>query len=522
MLALVLALVIAAGAAASPAPKPPKPPTGKGGRPSIPYTSTTSYAADSLLGRAQANPMQQFDVIVQTSSRTLQHSVARWSDENGNVRRQFNLIDGVAVKLPGWAVLYLAENQLGRMTVTEDTRLTVTGSSAGWQDSVKARPLWPAGGSAAPQGPAIAIVDSGIEDAKAANFGTRIVAHVDFSGDGKKGDPEGHGTMVAGIAAGAPNPVTDGGVAQRAPLVDVRVADSEGEAITSNIIAGLDWVLANKDQYNIRVVNLSLAGATEASFLYDPLDQAVEKLWLNGIAVVAAAGNNGLPNGPAKLAAPGNDPFIITVGALDSNGTTATSDDVRAPWSAYGYTADGFAKPELTAPGRFMVMPVPTGAYIPSMVPDRRVGPGFMWMSGTSFAAPVAAGAAAQILAAHPDWKPDAVKGALMAAATPLATGEPGVGIGEVNVAGAAALATAPNPNEGLDAFVGIDPDTGLRIFSSSSWATVVRTSSNWTSSNWTSSNWTSSNWTSSNWTSSNWTSSNWTSSNWTSSNWVD
>ena len=93
---------------------------------------------------------------------------------------------------------------------------------------------------------------------------------------------------------------------------------------------------------------------------------------------------------------------MITVGAIDQAQTSATGDDVVAPWSAYGHTADGFAKPELSAPGRYLVMPVPTASTIATALPDRIVAPGYMWMSGTSFAAPVVSGAAAQLLARHP------------------------------------------------------------------------------------------------------------------------
>ena len=91
---------------------------------------------------------------------------------------------------------------------------------------------------------------------------------------------------------------------------------------------------------------------------------------------------------------------MITVGALEQNLTADPSDDTVAPWSAYGSPADGFSKPDISAPGRYMVMPVPnTDTTIPQAVPDRIVAPGYMWMSGTSFAAPVVSGAAAQILA---------------------------------------------------------------------------------------------------------------------------
>src|SRR5262249_31699385 len=134
------------------------------------------------------------------------------------------------------------------------------------------------------------------------------------------------------------------------------------------------------DQYNIRVANFSLTGSVTTSFMYSPLDKAVEALWNSGIVVVAAAGNYGTADGPSgELYAPGNDPFVITVGAADTNGSADASDDFAAPWSAYGSTPDGFHKPELCAPGRVMDGPVPTDSTIYTQHPDRIVSDGYVW-----------------------------------------------------------------------------------------------------------------------------------------------
>jgi hypothetical protein len=167
-------------------------------------------------------------------------------------------------------------------------------------------------------------------------------------------------------------------------------------------------------------------------------------------------------------AAPGNDPFVITVGAIDQAQTSATGDDFAAPWSSYGHTADGFAKPELAAPGRYLVMPVPAASTIAAALPDRVVAPGYMWMSGTSFAAPVVSGAAAQLLARHPDWTPDEVKGALMLTANVLrqAPAQTPVHLGTAAdyavLAGSTVTSTGPTMVSGN---LGLSPGTSVTGF---------------------------------------------------------
>ena len=193
------------------------------------------------------------------------------------------------------------------------------------------------------------------------------------------------------------------GVAPNAKLVSIDVVDDTGMGMTSDVIAAADWILANKDTYNIRVANFSLHGSQPSTFRFDPLNRAVERLWFSGVVVVAAAGNYGETQ-TGVLYSPGNDPFVITVGAVDIDGSLNVNDDFAAPWSAYGYTLDGFAKPEISAPGRFMVGAVPPDSALALERPDRVVEPGYLLMSGTSFAAPVVAGTAAYILAAPPDF----------------------------------------------------------------------------------------------------------------------
>ena len=236
--------------------------------------------------------------------------------------------------------------------------------------------------------------------------------------DNSPGDGRGHGTFVAGIAAGA----ADGyaGATPQANLVSLDVMDDHGVARTSDVIAACQWILANKAKYNIRVANFSLHSATKSNFTQDPLDKAVEKLWFNGVVVVAAAGNYGTRDGPSGvLYAPGNDPFVITVGAIDIGGTKSSKRRLRRPvvgLRAQRSTAS--RSPRSPPPAATWSARCRRARRSPSSGADNVVAPGYMQLSGTSFAAPVVAGAAAQILAKPSGAsRPDQVKGALMVSA---------------------------------------------------------------------------------------------------------
>jgi serine protease AprX len=474
----------------------------------------------ALLAQAQANPTQTFHVIVQGTKGVNSSSVAsEVGSETGKTKRLFTSINGVSADLSGKALLKLAKHP-HVLAITPDSPVKSADyqDAQMWPQSSDTSPLWnvidPITGAilgAAPQAPAIALVDSGIDTTKVGDFGSRVVASVNLCSTCTDGavDDEGHGTMVAGVLAGANAAYP--GVAQNAPIVGIRTADANGESLTSDVISAADWILAHKDQYGIKVANFSMAGSSPTSFKYDPMDKAVERLWFAGITVVAAAGNFGTGTGPVDMSvAPGNDPFIITVGALDQNLTSDPSDDTVPYWSAYGFTADGFSKPDIAAPGRYMIMPVPAASTIAAAEPTRVVAPGYMWMSGTSFAAPVVAGAAAQIIARHPDWGPDQVKGALMLTSYYLPNvGWQEAGVGEVDGASAAGLtSTPPNPNENLDTFVSPDPTTGQPTFDQAAWASAVSTNAAWSSAAWSSAAWASAAWASAAWASAAWSSS--------------
>ena len=169
------------------------------------------------------------------------------------------------------------------------------------------------------KGVTIAILDTGIWTGAAQNFSARILASIDFvagNGQAVSGDPYGHGTHVASIAAGGATTSlgTSFGIAPNANLVIVRAFDGEGEGSYVNVIAGLNWIVANQARYNIRVLNLSFGAPPQSNYWDDPLNQAVMAAWKAGIVVVASAGNSG--PGAMTVGVPGNVPYVITVGAM--------------------------------------------------------------------------------------------------------------------------------------------------------------------------------------------------------------
>ena len=499
---LVLTLVVPLGASAGPGP-----------------TVVQAFVAPGLLSSAQSSPANTFSVIVQgKGGNQAAHAVADVLGLSVKVARTFSSIDGVAVDLTGAQILMLASDT-HVTAITADARVRLSAASSTyekWPSITGVQKYWATSTSPAAPAATIAIVDSGI-DATRPEFAGRIVANVNLStlSGNSPGDGRGHGTFVAGIAASGL--VGKTGAAPAAKLVSLDVMDDKGMAKTSDVIAAADWILANKAKYGIRVANFSLHSSVANSFMYDPLDKAVEKLWLNNVVVVAAAGNYGSTDGPSGVPfAPGNDPFVITVGASDTGKSLSTSDDVAAPWSAYGYTLDGFAKPDLAAPGRYMIGPVPVTSTLYAERPDHVVEPGYMQLSGTSFSAPIVSGISALILGKHPEYTADQVKGALMVGAVPLPQASSlSVGVGEVNAGPSMDTLNPPNPNRALDAFLVTNPFTGAPVFDAASWAAKAAADASWADASWADASWADASWSAASWADASWSDASWASASW-------
>jgi serine protease AprX len=238
-------------------------------------------------------------------------------------------------------------------------------------------------------------------------------------------DPYGHGTAVSSIIWNGysdANTNTTLGIAPDANILSVRVLDENGAGTYESVIKGIQYVVQNKTALNIRVMNLSLSAEADVPYFVDPINRAVESAWSKGIVVVTAAGNRG--SSAETISVPGNDPYVITVGTVNTNRTPGHWDDDTLPvWSATGPTRDGFVKPDILASGSNVVTimhrdPVDPALSqrITSYHPDTTSNTLFR-MSGTSMSAPIVAGVAALMIQNNAALTPDQVKYRLMTTA---------------------------------------------------------------------------------------------------------
>lgn len=406
---------------------------------------------------------------------------------DGRVVRSLRLIRALAARLPRAGAHALARAP-GIVGVTPDARVrSARRTVAKWDPKqlgttfnqstrallAWANPLAPVTG----RGVAVAVLDTGIDgglaDFKGADGRSRVVASAVTNPDATTAeDLYGHGTHVAGLVAGnglalpASDPLYGRyvGTAPGANLVSVKVSDDHGNATLIDVIAGLQFVVDHRADYNIRVVNLSLDSTVATSYRTDPLDAAAEAAWRHGIVVVASAGNLGTA-ADAVSYAPANDPYVITVGAADEHGTPATTDDTVASWSSRGTTQDGFAKPDLVAPGAHIIAPLAPGSDFAAACPTCLVDGRYFQLSGTSMAAPIVSGIAADLLSVRPTLTPNQVKGAL-SLLRPTADGSHEVAADLALLAPSRAL----QANAGLAPSTLLDPTSGDVDLTRASW----------------------------------------------------
>jgi serine protease AprX len=308
----------------------------------------------------------------------------------------------------------------------------------------------------------VAVIDSGI----AARGDIAPTRFFDFTQGGSEVAPYddfGHGTHVAGLIASSSKDAQGRylGVAPKARLIGMKVLDGTGAGYTSAVVQAVEYAVASRETLGIDVLNLSLGHPIYEPAATDPLVQAVEAAVRAGIVVVVSAGNFGVDPatgeaGYAGITSPGNAPSAITVGAINHQRTTTRTDDVVAPYSSRGPSwYDGFAKPDLVAPGHKLVSNAVPGSYLAladagAVIAWRDTD--FIALSGTSMAAGVVSGVVATVLEASrnvsglsaPPLPPNAVKAILEYTAFDMAGDDAlAEGAGSINADGATTLAAS-------------------------------------------------------------------------------
>jgi len=346
----------------------------------------------------------------------------------GQILRPLPSVDGLTIDLPNVAIPALASNPLvARLSYDRVTAgaMERTGATIG---ATAVRSALGYDGT----GIGVAVIDSGItswhDDLTMGGGGQRVDRFVDFTASATQPyDDFGHGTHVAGIIAGNGYDSSGArtGIAPGVRLTVLKVLDGQGKGRVSDVIAAFDYVIAHRDELHIRIVNLSVASGVYESYLSDPLTLAARKAVDAGIVVVAAAGNYGRgQNGSTQyggITAPGNAPWVLTVGASSHMGTTDRADDTMAAFSSRGPTAvDYSAKPDLVAPGvGIESLSDPASrlytTYAAALL-NGTVSTGYapyLSLSGSSMSTPVVSGTVALMLQANPSLAPNAVKALL-------------------------------------------------------------------------------------------------------------
>ena len=333
------------------------------------------------------------------------------------------------------------DHAAGVVEVTQDAAVALQGGSYdpksdvnsmdAIDDLLKADDAWSAGDTG--QGVDVAVIDSGVTPVQGLQDG-QVVNGPDLSFESQSDntrylDTFGHGTFMAGLIVGHdPGVVGDPtardsyqGVAPGARVVSIKVADSHGRTDVSQVIAAIDWVVQHADDpgMNIRVLSLSFGTDSSQSYVVDPLAYAAEVAWRSGIVVVVSSGNQ--PSN--RLSDPAVDPYVIAVGALDTNGTLTTRDDSVASFTAVGSWRRSI---DVVSPGVHV-----QGLRVPGSYIDLRygstgqLGDRFFRGSGTSEAAALTSGVVALVLSQHPNLTPDQVKRLLTSTGRDVFRGNP-------------------------------------------------------------------------------------------------
>jgi len=407
--------------------------------------------------------------------------------ENGVIIHQFKLIQAVSAKLTDEQVQGIASRNAMIRFFNEDNQLSLSAAKdSGLIEARAISEIAPRNSQIPKQiganelhkvgitgkGVTVAIIDSGLAQFAALQQNTagqeRNITVVDSSGENASEfqDLNGHGTHVTSILAdsssifdqyGAPTGAHSG-VAPDVDLVMIKAFNEQGKASYSSVLQSIEYAINNKDSLNIRVLNVAFSFPATSFYWEDPINQALMRAWDNGITVIAPAGNGN--NKDKSIGVPGNNPYVITVGAMDDNSTPFdTSDDVVASFSSFGPTLEGFMKPEVLAPGANVKGLVAKNSRLADE--NKKTG-----ISGTSQATAVTAGVVALMIQQDPSLTPDEIKCRLMSSASQatkqngeLAFSRYAQGAGLINASAAIDATIVGCANNGLD----ISNDINLR-----------------------------------------------------------
>ena len=430
----------------------------------------------------------------------------------------------------------------------------------------------------------VAVIDSGVSPVPGLDAPGKVIYGPDLSLESQAADltnldTYGHGTFMAGLIAGndaAPTAQRGSapalgsayrGMAPDARIVSLKVASADGGADVSQVIAAIDWVVqhAHDPGLNIRVINLSYGTNSTQAYGVDPLAYAAEQAWKHGIVVVAAAGNTGYQRGHGApgLADPAYDPYVIAVGASDSMGTQATSDDDVATYSASSSCGGACKDPDFVAPGSHLQGLRVVNSWLDDNHPEGRLDDRYFRGSGTSQAAAITSGAVALVLQKYPTMTPDLVKrffrtnadhlagfssqaqgageirlgrmltanphwsynGQKFSAATgtgslELARGEDHLTQNGVTLTGEKDIFGHPVNTAALAAGEARANTWSGGVWNGSTWSGSSWSGSSWSGSSWSGSSWSGSSWSGSSWSGSSWSGSSWSGSSWSGSTW--
>jgi serine protease AprX len=497
----------------------------------------------------------------------------------GRVGAGLDLVESFTATVPASRLAAVASAG-GVRAVTPDGQVRLAGKSwmvdpeqtwmAGVADTTRAFEAWkrsdPSGRKLTGQGVGVALIDSGVSPVPGLDAPGKVVDGPDLSFEAGAPnlahlDTFGHGTHMAGIIAGrdagiaaggeataANDPAKFVGIAPGATIVNVKVAATDGAVDVSQVIAGIDWVVAHRDDpgLNIRVLNLSFGTDSVQDAQLDPLSHAVEAAWRNGIVVVVAVGNDGLST--TRVTMPAANPYVLAVGAADGMGTEGRADDVVASFTNRGNAA---RHADLVAPGRSIVGLRDPNAFIDSNYASGRLTSSldpaqrYFKGSGTSQATAVVSGAVALLLQQRPTLTPDQVKKLLTANAEPMPRGDAVArGAGQLNIdkatgaalpkSGVAQTFRASTGLGSLEASRGgshvADPVTGEELtgevdvtgqaWTPDAWAAACATGTTWHNGGWNARTWSDDSWSSRTWSGESWSSVVWEGRTWSGRTW--